>query len=148
MRGKRLDERETHAAGRIIPARAGQTRRRNVQQWFGRIIPARAGQTVDAVLTARPPPDHPRACGANSGGKIVVDNPPGSSPRVRGKRAKYYTADDSARIIPARAGQTLVYFCVAVLCSDHPRACGANAVCNAVNAPVSGSSPCVRGKQP
>ena len=51
----------------------------------GRIIPARAGQTRRVPRRCRPAPDHPRACGANRRLAKARAQPAGSSPRVRGK---------------------------------------------------------------
>ena len=73
-----------------------------------RIIPARAGQTQYSRLFRRARPDHPRACGANSAMAASIIWVSGSSPRVRGKRRQGREARRQRRIIPARAGQTLV----------------------------------------
>ena len=73
------------------------------------------------------PPDHPRACGANS-----------NSVSEYGK---------GGRIIPARAGQTLRPDDVAGPDADHPRACGANLPCEQSHEVTAGSSPRVRGKR-
>ena len=93
----------------------------------GRIIPARAGQTVFRGQAHRQVPDHPRACGANPVTVIFQPSVVGSSPRVRGKPCRQVEAGHRRRIIPARAGQTLVPFWFPVSDTDHPRACGANA---------------------
>ena len=70
----------------------------------------------------------------------------GSSPRVRGKRRARAVETCEPRIIPARAGQTVLLFEIQPGDTDHPRACGANA-CRVVFARAcSGSSPRVRGK--
>ena len=65
VRGKRCDERFDGLHHRIIPARAGQTRSGSCRH--------------------TPPPDHPRACGANDQPEVGFDLCVGSSPRVRGK---------------------------------------------------------------
>ena len=52
---------------------------------LGRIIPAHAGQTGFWVNTSMSPPDHPRACGANSVLFLSCSCVCGSSPRMRGK---------------------------------------------------------------
>ena len=51
-------------------------------------------------------PDHPRACGANTGTITGTANLAGSSPRVRGKRVTFELSRRDMRIIPARTGQT------------------------------------------
>ena len=126
VRGKRLDERETHAAGRIIPARAGQT----------------SALEAAAVLE----PDHPRACGANDAGDVVLPMQIGSSPRVRGKLQIVSEERHISRIIPARAGQTSSAMSLSSRATDHPRACGANTPRTLSASHSNGSSPRVRGK--
>ena len=71
-----------------------------------RIIPARAGQTATPKAVVIIPPDHPRACGANSIVLLTALGGGGSSPRVRGKHVRNIAAAVKTRIIPARAGQT------------------------------------------
>ena len=73
---------------------------------FPRIIPARAGQTRRGVRVSSTSPDHPRACGANSCSLSRLSSTSGSSPRVRGKPWRAVCLHGRYRIIPARAGQT------------------------------------------
>ena len=113
-----------------------------------RIIPARAGQTRRRRTAPRPRPDHPRACGANGGIRVRLHHPPGSSPRVRGKRGRGADVGRHPRIIPARAGQTIRPSPMTVRPQDHPRACGANLAHAFGNLFAIGSSPRVRGKLP
>ena len=112
-----------------------------------RIIPARAGQTHAPYQDCRAHPDHPRACGANHGGQSVYTADTGSSPRVRGKLLRGDGRLAVLRIIPARAGQTILYHYSSSLVPDHPRACGANFCGVTAGWPYFGSSPRVRGKQ-
>ena len=49
------------------------------------ITPAHAGKTMTAIQELMYDWDHPRACGENPEGCVVLDNPPGSPPRMRGK---------------------------------------------------------------
>ena len=112
-----------------------------------RIIPARAGQTVHTVTPLSKTPDHPRACGANAVVRVDVRVSIGSSPRVRGKHGPVGEVANIHRIIPARAGQTRSRNTRARVASDHPRACGANAVQSKGCPAVDGSSPRVRGKR-
>ena len=79
-----------------------------------------------------PPPDHPRACGANVASNSSEDPVNGSSPRVRGKLIPVPVFDVLLRIIPARAGQTCLLAVMVVILSDHPRACGANRMAAAI----------------
>ena len=115
-----------------------------------RIIPARAGQTKRPVPAYCLTADHPRACGANSARAIYMLVVSGSSPRVRGKLPDGHTPLEHARIIPARAGQTSSMTTIEnrlLASTDHPRACGANM--DTLNEGVDGfgSSPRVRGKR-
>ena len=112
-----------------------------------RIIPARAGQTRRTCSYGCSCSDHPRACGANCHGAVDAVELSGSSPRVRGKRHTAHAFLGHVRIIPARAGQTGTHVRTCVSWTDHPRACGANQRKAAREAAESGSSPRVRGKQ-
>ena len=60
-----------------------------VGQPLERIIPARAGQTRRYWRTSPGSSDHPRACGANSVKQRTVPHVHGSSPRVRGKQSDF-----------------------------------------------------------
>ncbi len=91
-----------------------------------RIIPAHAGQTALEQVTHNPPPDHPRACGANYQRLDRVGGNLGSSPRMRGKLGLAGVVGHQRRIIPAHAGQTPDSRREARGDPDHPRACGAN----------------------
>ena len=112
----------------------------------GRIIPARAGQTNPRRPVHGQNPDHPRACGANLNLPPYIDERYGSSPRVRGKLVRLLALRRSPRIIPARAGQTIISWLVATGSADHPRACGANFHNVLRRNGTPGSSPRVRGK--
>ena len=127
VRGKPKALRATRSGLRIIPARAGQTRR---------YLGMRARAT-----------DHPRACGANCPPSGLVDSEVGSSPRVRGKQEGDFAAASPTRIIPARAGQTVSVLSFTPPRTDHPRACGANLSLKDMLARWAGSSPRVRGKR-
>ena len=115
--------------------------------FVGRIIPARAGQTRRSSCRYESRPDHPRACGANpifSASNVTLS---GSSPRVRGKLALRPATPPVPRIIPARAGQTSASRRRPSGISDHPRACGANRAVCGTGLSRAGSSPRVRGKR-
>ena len=114
--------------------------------FVGRIIPARAGQTRRSSCRYESRPDHPRACGANLEFAVIGNKTIGSSPRVRGKRRGAGHRYDVARIIPARAGQTAPNPIGRGHGSDHPRACGANFLDRWTTFFLFGSSPRVRGK--
>ena len=112
-----------------------------------RIIPARAGQTHPDASAVQRAADHPRACGANALQQSGMVANSGSSPRVRGKRDAKRVEIRFLRIIPARAGQTVVMVPVLALTPDHPRACGANEGADGSGELAYGSSPRVRGKR-
>ena len=78
----------------------------HVYALYRRIIPARAGQTRRRPQQTSRPPDHPRACGANLSLLRMLKFLSGSSPRVRGKPPALVDKSGGLRIIPARAGQT------------------------------------------
>ena len=112
-----------------------------------RIIPARAGQTKRPIWPKPRRTDHPRACGANMIARRPVGVDIGSSPRVRGKPGGACACLALVRIIPARAGQTHAPYQDCRAHPDHPRACGANYVADTVMPSAIGSSPRVRGKR-
>ena len=111
-----------------------------------RIIPARAGQTRRFFHVIIRCTDHPRACGANHRRRRQQGQEGGSSPRVRGKLRRAVPMQSGLRIIPARAGQTSSSVSAMIVSPDHPRACGANNYWNHAGSRSRGSSPRVRGK--
>ncbi len=65
---------------------------------------------------------------------------------MRGKPQGDHTRRAAHRIIPAHAGQTELTWLFHRHPTDHPRACGANAVISCYKHSCSGSSPRMRGK--
>ncbi len=112
-----------------------------------RIIPAHAGQTPGTGGSCGRCADHPRACGANRGFDFIDCPWDGSSPRMRGKPSRLRPEQTVPRIIPAHAGQTVLYRDGRPAGSDHPRACGANITTILTLAKQHGSSPRMRGKR-
>ena len=110
------------------------------------LIPAHAGKTDWDHLRAAGSWAHPRACGENNKADIIVTNPPGSSPRMRGKLWYFSKAQGEARLIPAHAGKTLWASSHRTTGPAHPRACGENGVRGTFSSAWSGSSPRMRGK--
>ena len=104
VRGLRAPVLLRHERDRIIPARAGFTRRR------------RARHTL--------PADHPRACGVYAPTRSCDARAAGSSPRVRGLLVVRLGGVQDGRIIPARAGFTRATAGRGWRTRDHPRACG------------------------
>ena len=89
------------------PLVRGQLRRCFWSRGRVRIIPARAGPTRRAHIFKRLHTDHPRSCGANLSWVFRHFCHCGSSPLVRGQPVFVSTASMMHRIIPARAGPTL-----------------------------------------
>ena len=113
------------SSGRIIPARAGFTRRR-----------------------PRPPPlpaDHPRSRGVYWRGGGRRSGGRGSSPLARGLRASRRPSRRLGRIIPARAGFTSITPSDQTLSSDHPRSRGVYMARGRRSSSPAGSSPLARG---
>ena len=112
-----------------------------------RIIPAHAGQTSSSSCSCCRSSDHPRACGANCLRLHRRFHLNGSSPRMRGKHRRFRCRSYSPRIIPAHAGQTYAADRAGIRWTDHPRACGANALRKLNRNTSTGSSPRMRGKR-
>ena len=110
------------------------------------LIPARAGKTHRRSRRTRSSWAHPRACGENGGVGGVGHGGSGSSPRVRGKPSKTNPGVHTPRLIPARAGKTVLVVTSAPWWRAHPRACGENGWARRHIRAQPGSSPRVRGK--
>ena len=174
------------ACGRIIPARAGFTRRqapnpraggdhprsrgvylrpptgcwrrpgssplaRGLRQESGMrptsegIIPARAGFTRRPRGRRPRPRDHPRSRGVYRRVRCSVAWAAGSSPLARGLRPPGAGGVDGDRIIPARAGFTMLICGHWPTSGDHPRSRGVYASGGAHRMVTAGSSPLARG---
>ena len=126
VRGKPAGRRGCRVENGLIPACAGKTRSR-ASSWTAR----RA---------------HPRVCGENLREVSLVAVPAGSSPRVRGKRARMVSRRYRCGLIPACAGKTHQGRHDRRLPTAHPRVCGENNAGAMQELGFSGSSPRVRGK--
>ena len=126
-RGKLRYPTEGRIHHRLIPARAGKTR-------------ARGNPTT--CVTA-----HPRAGGENFTYGLYPSMAAGSSPRGRGKPITINATNDSARLIPARAGKTLPRSHRETDVWAHPRAGGENWIYASEKSAGAGSSPRGRGKR-
>ena len=71
-----------------------------------RITPAHAGKTPVRPSRPRTESDHPRACGENTGARIMDGDVVGSPPRMRGKPHTKGVHYEKPRITPAHAGKT------------------------------------------
>ena len=85
-------------------------------------------------------------CGENFDFHLPHLLPPGSSPRVRGKRNIGPSKTLKAGLIPACAGKTHSSSLNRFSTRAHPRVCGENFHVSRIAPPATGSSPRVRGK--
>ena len=167
MRGKLHPRFPDICKGRITPADAGKTKRRNEHIGAHRDHPRGCGenqphQPVGGFCPGSPPRmrgklpawcrrnrasrDHPRGCGENSDSADAVFRMPGSPPRMRGKPITEAFKADIDRITPADAGKTTVAQQVMHQLWDHPRGCGENAAVAVEKSDAAGSPPRMRGK--
>ena len=110
------------------------------------LIPACAGKTGMNTHGVPAKRAHPRVCGENISGALVIACVRGSSPRVRGKPTIANREDYASRLIPACAGKTMMKSPERWITWAHPRVCGENYNAMQQNANAAGSSPRVRGK--
>ena len=113
---------------------------------YSGLIPACAGKTENQGFSLECQWAHPRVCGENSGWTCAWLGPPGSSPRVRGKRRRVEIAGHGRGLIPACAGKTIGGLTGGESVGAHPRVCGENCFLWALKTFFLGSSPRVRGK--
>ena len=111
----------------------------------GGIIPARAGFTPHHRQLTRPYTDHPRSRGVYPVEITDTLSGRGSSPLARGLPGKHLEPPSGRRIIPARAGFTVVADVRGETQWDHPRSRGVYHVRPASLLPIPGSSPLARG---
>ena len=109
------------------------------------IIPAYAGNTLSGSVHTVTPEDHPRVCGEHLNGHAVHVHAVGSSPRMRGTRARGRWRAGHGGIIPAYAGNTCRRLRHIRLPWDHPRVCGEHHDMKVATFPSQGSSPRMRG---
>ena len=130
---------------RIIPARAGFTRRHGHLPPAGGIIPARAGFTPSPRRAPAVPRDHPRSRGVYF--TIWLSTVPsfGSSPLARGLLGDHDDVHIAGRIIPARAGFTGRPLRRCPERPDHPRSRGVYWHKEYLPQGWDGSSPLARG---
>ena len=109
------------------------------------IIPARAGFTYRSFWAWPCPWDHPRSRGVYFG--LDPDSPVtgGSSPLARGLPEAARDLPLGGRIIPARAGFTVMPRSITAALKDHPRSRGVYSTLFDANWAVMGSSPLARG---
>ena len=110
-----------------------------------RIIPARAGFTPWGQRTRLRGLDHPRSRGVYARDSWQAGLDSGSSPLARGLRWSRRGRWRRSRIIPARAGFTLVLLVAFWSGWDHPRSRGVYSIVVARGEGTAGSSPLARG---
>ena len=115
------------------------------KQGYG-LIPAGAGQTSGSPTRRRTRRAHPRRCGADVGPVGCGVVPVGSSPQVRGRRARVVFDGVGEGLIPAGAGQTSGWCLEGLASTAHPRRCGADQNDGDMIVLYPGSSPQVRGR--
>ena len=110
-----------------------------------RIIPARAGFTCTAGRITASGRDHPRSRGVYMTGPRQLLWTIGSSPLARGLPPTSPMSTRAIRIIPARAGFTLMSLSFSRLRRDHPRSRGVYRSPPDAGRKSRGSSPLARG---
>ena len=110
-----------------------------------RLIPARAGNTYDIEFTIRASAAHPRSRGEHGLFFGVLRLLPGSSPLARGTLEEINATSRSARLIPARAGNTRRLTVKRFSRPAHPRSRGEHYYWSARPELQGGSSPLARG---
>ena len=110
-----------------------------------RLIPARAGNTHHACVVLGARTAHPRSRGEHHLDGPHLHHGGGSSPLARGTRLGAAESRLSARLIPARAGNTPMNHKTLVEISAHPRSRGEHQDRPCFYAPFAGSSPLARG---
>ena len=110
-----------------------------------RIIPAHAGNTSSIVTPKYSDKDHPRTCGEHKLEWCGLRLGAGSSPHMRGTLCDRVHHGQRFGIIPAHAGNTVIWMPWIRPGRDHPRTCGEHVCHPADNWTSVGSSPHMRG---
>ena len=129
------------------PLARGLRRVRRASRTRRRIIPARAGFTRRRIWLRPRAWDHPRSRGVYSLTSSLTPSRTGSSPLARGLHCAPLRRRPGRRIIPARAGFTRISSRSPPSWRDHPRSRGVY-ICSRSSASILiGSSPLARGLQ-
>ena len=112
-----------------------------------RIIPARAGFTSRVASPSASARDHPRSRGVYRSSRLRTVIGLGSSPLARGLHRRGGPVADHNRIIPARAGFTILVPAPGRGHTDHPRSRGVYTPMSPCRDGWGGSSPLARGLQ-
>ena len=112
----------------------------------GKMRLAWTNQSANAGFAAPVRKSDPRTCGENKEKRIRRLLISGTSPRMRGKRARRACHHRRRGYIPAYAGKTVASRRWSALVWVHPRACGENKLVNSRPCVLKGTSPRMRGK--
>ena len=112
------------SSGGSSPLARGLRRQGGEQAAHGRIIPARAGFTRRRPGAPPSRTDHPRSRGVYPGASRAAARARGSSPLARGLQGDLQVLGQGPGIIPARAGFTPVPGLATLTGRDHPRSRG------------------------
>ena len=110
-----------------------------------RLIPARAGNTTSENGRLRTSAAHPRSRGEHLGALDLPRRDVGSSPLARGTRGDGRMYALHERLIPARAGNTVIMQGRGCAASAHPRSRGEHSAGVSGWKSAAGSSPLARG---
>ncbi len=110
-----------------------------------RLIPARAGNTNPKYISRDVVSAHPRSRGEHEVQRHLCTVALGSSPLARGTRTAALVSDVLVRLIPARAGNTLLFSQISVAAAAHPRSRGEHGFGSGADPSAGGSSPLARG---
>ena len=113
-----------------------------------RLIPARAGNTVPSLVRVSVFQAHPRSRGEHDINHPFLFGRAGSSPLARGTLGGMLVDSGKARLIPARAGNTLALTAPYARSSAHPRSRGEHLQAFRAAFLDAGSSPLARGTPP
>ena len=144
--GEHTSRADTEALKAGSSPRVRGTRLSSLRAWAaGRFIPACAGNTLTPNILLPLSSVHPRVCGEHAGRAGCSIRTVGSSPRVRGTPVYRCGYAEIRRFIPACAGNTPAASPASNALPVHPRVCGEHAGCSVRTVIRAGSSPRVRG---
>jgi len=135
------------ASGSSPLARGGPTRMGGPHMGDG-LIPARAGRTLRRAVPTSLDRAHPRSRGADEAHIIGAVTFDGSSPLARGGPNDALRSLTQGRLIPARAGRTVLSCRRRWIGTAHPRSRGADPEPDGAADACQGSSPLARGGLP
>ena len=127
------------------PLARGAPRRAGEGPGAARLIPARAGSTRRTRSGARTPPAHPRSRGEHTLTNLSRSFSTGSSPLARGALTAESASTTPAGLIPARAGSTPRVWTWGRAPRAHPRSRGEHSDQSTAVMSPRGSSPLARG---